>query len=261
MHELFPKGAASHQELDEAEHRLRVATEEVKSASFAAQIAEFELELARATLARTRPTQSGNPGVTRFEVRSPVDGQVLRVFHEDEAAVPAGERILEVGSLTDMEVEVDVLSNDAVKIRPGAKAILEHWGSDVALLGRVRLVEPAAFTKVSALGVEEQRVNVLIDIVSPLNERKTLGDAFRVEARIVIWEGHDVLKVPAGALFRHAGGWAVFVVARGQARLRPVHVGATNGLESEVLEGLTENERVVLHPSDRVRDGVTVVGR
>jgi HlyD family secretion protein len=232
----------------------------VKSAQFAARIAEFELELARAALARTRPDEPGAPDTGRFEIRAPADGRILRVFQESEAAVPAGARLLEVGDPTDLEVEVDVLSSDAVKIRPGAKAILEHWGGDAPLTGRVRLVEPSAFTKVSALGMEEQRVNVVIDILDPPAKRGALGDALRVEARIVTWEREDVLKVPAGALFRHAG-WAVYVAARGRARLRPVRVGPSDGLETQVLDGLLENESVILHPSDLVGEGVRVTRR
>jgi HlyD family secretion protein len=157
-----------------------------------------------------------------------------------------------------LEVEVDVLSSDAVKIMPGARAALEHWGGEAPLSGRVRLVEPSAFTKVSALGVDEQRVNVVIDIVDPVERRKTLGDAFRVEARIVVWVQPDALKVPAGALFRRGEEWAVFVVEGGRARRRPVRIGRSNGLETQVIEGLKEKDEVILYPSDRVRDGVAV---
>src|SRR5262249_3563553 len=145
----------------------------------------------------------------RFEIRAPVPGRVLRVFQESATVVTAGLRLLELGDPADLEIEIDVLSSDAVKIAPGAKVILEHWGGDEPLRGRVRLIEPAAFLKVSALGVEEQRVWVVADFVAPPQRRKTLGDASRVEARVVIWEGDNVLKVPAGALFRHAGEWAV----------------------------------------------------
>jgi HlyD family secretion protein len=258
VQKLSERRAASHQELDDAEHRLRVAAEEVKSAQFAAQIAEFELELAQAALVRTRPTESGVPDTGRFEIRAPIDGRILRVFQESEAAISAGIRLLEVGDPTDLEVEVDVLSSDAVKISPGAKAILEHWGGDGSLTGRVRLVEPSAFTKISALGVEEQRVNVVIDIIDPPEKRKALGDAFRVEARIVIWEGDDVLKVPAGALFHRADRWAVYVAVGGRARLRLVRAGRSDGLETQVLEGLSETDQVVIHPSDRVKEGVSI---
>lgn len=253
--------AASHQDLDEAEHRLRVASEEVKSAQFAARIADFELELARAALVRTRPPQPGAPDAGRFEIRAPVNGRILRVFQESETAITAGTRLLEVGDSADLEVEVDVLSADAVRIPPHARAILDEWGGNAPLHGRVRVVEPSAFTKVSALGVEEQRVNVVIAITDPPEKRRPLGDAFRVEARIVIWEREDILKVPAGAIFRNGGGWAVFVVERARASLRPIRIGHSNGLETQVLEGLKENDVVILHPGDRVKDGVSVTRR
>ncbi len=258
---LFERGTATHQELDEAEHRLRVATEDVKSAQFAAQIAEFELELSRAALVRTQPDSAGDTRTERFVIRAPVNGRILRVFQESEAAITAGTRLVEVGDPTDLEVEVDVLSTDAVKIAPGAQVMLKHWGGDEPLLGRVRLVEPSAFTKVSALGVEEQRVNVVIDIVDPPQKRETLGDAFRVEASIVIWEAENTLKVPSGSLFRHVDGWAVFVANGGHARLQPVKVGQSNGLETQVLDGLQEHDSVILHPSDRITDGVAVTPR
>lgn len=258
VQKLADRRGASRQDIDDAEHRLRVATEDVKAAQFAARIAEFELALTRAALVRARPPQSGTPEPGRFEIRAPADGRVLRVFQESEAAVSPGTRLLEVGDPTDLEVEVDVLSSDAVKTTPGARVVLEHWGGEAPLSGRVRLVEPSAFTKVSALGVEEQRVNVVIDIVDPLERRRTLGDAFRVEARIVVWEESDVLKVPAGALFRRGDEWAVFVIQEGRARQRPVRIGRSNGLETQVIDGLKEHDKVILYPSDRVRDGVAV---
>jgi HlyD family secretion protein len=186
---------------------------------------------------------------------------VLEVFQENSRVVAAGMDLLRIGDTGDLECVIDVLSTDAVKVRPGAKAFLEHWGGGGPLLGRVRRVEPGGFTKVSALGVEEQRVNVLIDFAEPREKWETLGDAYRVEARIVVWEGADMLKAPAGALFRHGDGWAVFRVVSGKARLSPVGIGHGNGVETEVLEGLKEGDRVVVHPSDRVRDGAAVAPR
>jgi HlyD family secretion protein len=157
---------------------------------------------------------------------------------------------------------VEVLSTDAVRVAPGNSVVVDRWGGDIPLAGRVRLVEPSAFLKVSALGVEEQRVNVIADFTDPLEKRKTLGDAYRVEARIVVWEAADVVKVPSGALFRGpAGGWAVFAVRGGRARLTAVEVGHSNGAEAEVRAGLEPGAHVVLHPSDRIKDGGRVAGR
>lgn len=168
---------------------------------------------------------------------------------------------MEVGDPADLEVEIDVLSSDAAKIKPGAKVFLEHWGGPETLQGRVRLVEPSGFLKLSALGVEEQRVNIIVDILDSPEKRTTLGDAFRVDARIVIWEGEDVLKVPTGALFRSQGEWAVFQVANRQAKLTKVKIGRQNALEAEVLHGLQTEDSVILHPSDRIKDGVSVKQR
>lgn len=257
---LLVKDAVSLKELEDAERQVYVTREEVKSAQFAILIADYEVEIAEAVL-KTVEAYTGNSPVDRFHILSPITGKVLKVFQEDAAAITAGKQLLEVGDPRDLEVEVDVLSSDGVKIKPGARVYLEHWGGDHVLNGLVRLVEPAAFLKISALGVEEQRVNVIIDLLDPPEKRKTLGDAYRVEARIVIWEGKDVLKIPAGALFRHNESWAVFRVINGQAQLQLVRVGKSNGLETEILEGLSEEDVVVVHPSDKVKTGVLVVPR
>lgn len=253
-HQLHNSGAISPQELENAELKARTAAEELKAAEFAVQIAAFELEQARAVL------NGGAPGTeaTRFEIKSPVDGALLRVFQESEGFVQPGTRLLEVGDPNDLEMEIDVLSTDAVKIEPGDKVVVEHWGGPEPLLGRVRLVEPAAFLKISALGVEEQRVNVIADFVGPPEKRASLGDAYRIEARIVISEADNVLKVPASALFRQGDAWAAFVASRGRAALRSLQIGRRNDLEAEVLSGLRENENVIIHPSDTLRDGVRV---
>jgi HlyD family secretion protein len=248
----------SMQDLEAGEHKERMAQEDIKAAQFALQIADFELEQAKAVLKRTGPRSPGDMESWRFEITAPVDGRVLRVFQESLTVVTPGQQLLEVGDSADLEVEVDVLSADAVKVAPGAKVFLEHWGGDGPLLGQVRLVEPSGFMKKSSLGVEEQRVNVIIDFLDPPEKRSRLGDAYRVEARIVIWSADDVLKVPAGALFREGDDWAVYVVEDGRAQLRRVQVGRGNGLESEITAGLAEGDVVVLHPGDKVRPGGAV---
>ena len=255
---LYASETLSHQELDNAEQKERTTAEELKSSQFALQIAEFELELARAALLRTYPKTTDDSGTWSFEIFAPITGRVLRVFQESSAVVPLGAHLLELGDPNDLEVEIDVLSADAVKIKSGAKVLLEHWGGEAPLLGRVRLVEPAAFLKISALGVEEQRVNVIVDFIDPLAKRAGLGDAYRAEARIVVWEGANVLKVPAMSLFREADNWAVFAVQNHKATLRRVEIGHRNDREAEVLNGLTENVQVIVHPSDKVTHGVNV---
>jgi HlyD family secretion protein len=247
---LYATGAMSHQELDNAELKSSTADEELKAADFGVRIATFELEQAQAVLSGGKNHAAGAP----FEIRSPVSGELLRVFQESESFVQSGTRLLEVGDPRDLEMEIDVLSADAVKIKAGDKVLVEHWGGDAPLLGRVRLIEPAGFLKISALGVEEQRVNVIADFVDSPETYRALGDAYRIEARIVISEADDVLKVPTAALFRRGEEWAVFVADHGRAVLRPVKIGRRNDLEAEVLSGVSENEPVLVHPSDRIQN-------
>lgn len=237
----------------------------LRSTQQSKEIARFELAQARAALMRSRPpsenppsTESLNGNGWNFPIRSPIDGRVLRVFQESSAIVAPGASLLELGDPTDLEVEIDVLSRDAVKIRPGALAYLEHWGGNHTLQGRVRLVEPSAFTKISTLGVEEQRVNIIVDLVDPPQERTELADGFRVEARIVIAEAEDVLKIPTNALFRVGDKWAVFRAENGVAREQHVEVGLQNGLEAEIREGLSAGDQVIMHPGDDVVDGSTI---
>jgi HlyD family secretion protein len=183
---------------------------------------------------------------------------VLRIPERSERVVAAGEPLLEMGNCGDLEIVADLLSSDAVKVRPGHRMLVEDWGGDSALIARVRRVEPGGFTKISALGVEEQRVNVVADFVDPPGP---LGDGYRVEVRIVVWEAADVLRIPASALFRHGDAWHVFVVERGRARRRAVDVGARGTFDAEVLGGLAAGEVVIRHPSDRIDDGVRVEER
>lgn len=253
------RSSIAEEERDRIENRLRLATEELKIAEFNQQIAEYELELARSALIhvqRSAEQDETSSDEWRVVFRSPINGKILRVFQESSAVVLAGTPLMEVGDPGDLEIVIDVLSSDAVKVAPGNPVVLEDWGGDHPIKAHVRHVEPSGFTKVSALGVEEQRVNVIIDLDVPPGERPTLGDNFRVEARIVVDQAEDVLKIPSGALFRKGDGLAVFAVNGGRAELRPVTVGRRGRLEAEVTSGLTEGELVVDYPSDKVRDGV-----
>jgi HlyD family secretion protein len=226
----------------------------------AVEVARFELDMARAAVANAARLQAGGPAEV-MQVRAPVAGRVLRVLHESEGAVAAGEPLLEIGNPASLEVEVEVLSTYAVKIAPGSRVILDRWGGDKPLQGRVRVVEPGGFTKVSALGVEEQRVRVIVDFTSPREAWQRLGDGYRVEARFVLWEGADVLQLPTSALFRHGEGWAVFAVKGGRAHLTPLEIGERAGLATQVLSGLAAGAEVVSHPDDTLSDGVRVKPR
>lgn len=242
----------SSQDLDTRDAAARVAEESANAAAFAVRSATSELQRAQARL--SPPATDAGRIVT---VTSPVGGVVLRQVRESESLLPAGEPLLEIGDPQDLEVVADLLSADVVQIAPGARAMVEEWGGARSLSARVRRIEPAGFTKVSALGVDEQRVNVLFDFTERRDTR-SLGDAYRVEVRVVTWESASVLKVPTGALFRHGAEWAVYAVEGNRARLMPVVVGHQSPQEAEVLSGISQGTRVVLHPGDAIADGVRV---
>lgn len=252
---LYATGAVSRQEFDAAELDNTRAAQSERAAGFALQVVRYELQQAQALLNRGA---SDAPAAEPLSITTPVSGKILKVFQESERVVAAGLPLLEVGDPTDIEARIEVLSRDAVAINPGAEVTLHKWGGQQALRGTVRVVEPAAFTKISALGVEEQRVYVIVDLSDPIPSRTTLGDSYRVEADIVVWAGDSVLKVPAGALFQRGHAWQTYVIEGGRARLRAVEVGHGNGLETEILSGLAPDEQVIVYPGDRIEDGVRV---
>lgn len=259
---LAENGFVSASQMEQAELAAKLDSRELDAARHAGHAAEYDVAVARATLLRLRQeTTAGQPSGQRWEVRAPVSGRVLKVVQESEAVVAVGAPLLEIGEPSELEVVVDVLSTDAVQIRPGAPVHIERWGQAEPLEGRVRRVEPAAFTKISALGVEEQRVNVVIDLVSPAGKWQSLGDGYRVDARIVVANLDNAVKVAVGALFREGNQWAVFAVSDGRARKRIVQLARRNGLEAVVDKGLQPGERVIVHPGDAVRDGVRVQAR
>lgn len=249
----------SPQGLDKARNDADRSLAAKTAAEHEATAAQFEVERARAALAGTSRPPGGKADT--LDVRTPVAAAVLKVLHESEGTVQAGSPLLEVGDPASLEVEVEVLSSQAVKIRTGAKVLFDRWGGDKALAGIVRVVEPTGYTKISALGVEEQRVRVIADLASPREEWQRVGDGYRVEARFVVWEEADVLQIPASALFRHDGGWAVFVVSDGRARLRAIRTGQRNGLRVQVLADLQAGERIIAHPDDKIADGTRVKPR
>jgi HlyD family secretion protein len=194
-------------------------------------------------------------------LKAPVTGRVFRVLQQSEAVVAAGTPILEIGDPADLEVEVELLSTDAVKVRPGDAGTITDWGGPTDLAARVRLVEPSGFTKISALGVEEQRVRVILDIVEPRAAWSELGDGFRVNARIVVWETPDAVRAPLSALFRHGETWQAFAVRDGRAVRTDVSVGQTNDFDAQILRGLQPGDQVILHPSDKITDDVPITIR
>lgn len=252
---LAANGAAAPQVLERAQLDVATGQSELRSAEFAERVATHEMELAESAL-RPRGPGPSDPGVV---LTSPVEGRVLRVPRESAGTIAAGTPVLEVGDPRALEVVADVLTRDAVSLRPGLKAIISRWGGAQPLAGRVRIVEPAAFTKVSPLGVEEQRVNVVIALETDGPPLERLGDAFAVDVRFVLAEATGVLRIPASAVFRHGGGWATFAVRGGKAALQRVELGAADELQFQLLEGLAEGDAVIVHPGEAVRDGMRVV--
>lgn len=299
---LAKTGSISVTDRDNAERDADMRAREVRAAEFALKVAEYEWQQAKAALLQIESPAGtdGAPGA-EVELRAPVSGRVLKVQQESAMVVTPGTAIMEIGDPSDIEIEAEILSRDAVAIKPGADVLIEQWGGDAPLKGRVRLVEPAAFTKVSALGVEEQRVYVLSDLVDPPKEAAALGDRYRVEVRVAVWQQPDVTLIPAGALFREGNAWKTFVYdvghngagsggnaasasgseggngtmdrlkaavgdkmkngASGKAKKIGVEAGRTDGRMTQVISGIEVGTRVLLHPPDNVTDGVAVKAR
>ena len=247
---LVREGFMSPQLAEQAQVMETTSANELQAARFRARSTQAEAQAARAALLALQGERGAAPAA--IPVRSPVEGKVLRISDKSERVVTPGAPLMVVGDPSQLEVVIDLLSTEAVKVKPGMPVLLEGWGGDRPLQARVRVVEPLAFTKVSALGVEEQRVNVIADFVDPT---VPLGDAYRVEARVVLWSGDDVLKVPVSALFRRAENWNVFVIDGARARRREVEIGHRGALEVEIAKGLSADEQVVRHPSNDVADG------
>jgi len=259
--QLYEKEAGSKRALDAAERAFRTRQAAVQTAKARLNMRDFELRRARLQLVTPADRSKRRGACDCIAVRSPVNGRVLQIFHKSAGVVRAGERLIEVGDPRNLEVVVDLLSSDAVKVRPGQRVMIERWGGPRPLAGKVMLVEPLGQTKVSALGIEEQRVNVVIALTDPPKVWQRLGHGFRVETRIVLWESKRELVVPLSALFRTGKAWTVFVAVDGEARRRTVQIGRRTALLAQVLGGLKAGERVVLHPDNKVTDGVGVVSR
>jgi len=243
-------------EMEAAERQAQSLDRALQSAEFAVRTAEHKLEVARASLLQTRTGRTA-----AIPLYSPVDGVVLRRLQESETVVSTGQPLVEVGEVRNLEIVADFLSSAAVRVKAGQPALIDQWGGDHPLKGRIRRVEPSGFTKISALGVEEQRVNIVVDFDDDPASWQALGDGYRVEVRVIVWQRDDVLKVPASSLFRHETKWAVYKVQDGRAVRQIVEIGQRSGLEAEVLNGLTAGERIVVYPSDAIADGVKIAAR
>lgn len=255
--DLAKTGTISQLELDRARLEERSSLAELTSAEFAAKVATHQLAMARSALGRF--SKDSLTKDDQFEVTSPTSGRVLKVLQQSEGVIQAGASLVELGDPKALEIVVDVLTSDATEIKPGAQVLLTNWGGP-DLVAVVRLVEPAGFSRLSALGVEEQRVNVVIDLAAPEVAYEALGDGYRVEARILVYSNDAAVKIPWSALFRDEGGWAAYIESAGRAKKVPVQVGRRNDTHAEILEGLAPGATVLRHPSDRVAEGVAIQG-
>lgn len=260
LRSLHESGAIALDRLQLAEADARRTAARLESARFAVEIARYEKIAAEASLKYSVAGAADEQAAT-VTILAPVNGSVLKIHHQSEGVVYKGEPLVDIGDPRSLEVVVEVLSRDAVRIEPGMRVLLSRWGGDGNLQGSVRTVEPTGFTKVSALGVEEQRVLVIVDIVSSPDLWQRLGDGYRVETAFVLWEQPDVLQVPSSALFRQGDGWAVYVVDNGRAVQRSVEPGQRSGLSTQIISGLEEVEQVVNHPGDNLQDGSRVKAR
>jgi len=249
---LLGKALISREAFDKVKTEAQTSSANKRSADFNVDVAKYELQAAQTMFAYSASTT--NEPAERVPVLSPITGKILKVKRQCKGPVRTGEELLEVGDPSALEIEVDVLSADAVKIKQGMKVLLDRWGGDQPLEAVVRLIEPIGFTKISALGVEEQRVLIISNFTSPHDLWQRIGDGYRVEAKFILWQDDDVLQIPASSLFRYKDGWAVFVAKDGYAQRREVSLGQRNGLTAQVLEGIKTGELVINHPSDDVEN-------
>ncbi len=256
---LLPRRAISQREADDAERAFRAAEAGLAAARAALELRDQELAAARARLLPRDAARRAAPAGEVVRVTAPVSGVVLRVIRRSAGIVAAGAALLDIGDPHQLEIVIDPLSEDAVRMRQGEAAIVTGWGGP-DLHAVIRRIDPVGRMEVSALGIEEQRVDVVLDLTDPPARWQALGDGYRVDVHVITFQG-DVLRVPLGALVRMGDGWAVYVDDRGVARRRAVTVGARGGLEAEIRAGLAPGQRVVLYPGERIRDGTRIAIR
>ncbi len=258
---LYAKGSIAKDQFDQIEAETKKARAIQRSSIAAVDVSRSELERAKALLPNYASTNK-SIGDNKVYVSTPITGNIFRIYKENEGAVNVGEPLMEIGNSKNLEIRVEVLSSDAVKIKKGTAMFLKRWGGEATLEGVVRVVEPSGFTKISSLGVEEQRVLIIADITSPAEMWRSLGDGYRLEAHFVVWEGENILQVPTSSLFRVGKeDWTVFVEENGKARQRLVKMGQRNGLAAEITAGIAEKEKVIAHPDDSVKDGTKIKPR
>jgi len=258
---LFKTNMVSTAELERAEIKLTMQKAEKDTFIANKALMESRLKAAQAKSIQPEFTDYIQSETCQICIYSPVDGHVLRILHKSESIIPVGTALVEIGDLKDLEINIEMLSTNAVKVNVGDKAFIKRWGGTEDLAARVKVIEPSGFTKISALGVEEQRVNVILSLTDTYEKWQSLGDAFRVEAEIVIDDIKSIIKVPLSALFRQNGEWSVLKVIDGKVVLQVVMVGKRNNLFAEITKGLAVGEQVIIHPNNSIEVGMKVIQR
>ena len=255
---LVDRRLVSLRDLDQAKKNYKTKSSYLQTALASIKARESELAQAKARLVTPIDIQGSNEKCKCLSIFSPTTGKILRVLHESEGIIEPGDVLVEIGDISDLEIVVDFLSIDAVRIQPGQRVMIDEWGGDSYLNGVVKNVEPFGYTKVSSLGIEEQRVDVIIDLIDPEEQWTSLGHGYQVEARVILWQDDNILKLPITSLFRENTDWSVFVVEDGRAILKKVQLGKKNAFEAQVLSGLKKDEQVILHPSNQIKNGVLI---
>jgi HlyD family secretion protein len=261
MRELRVQNNISERELDNAKRIYKTAVAVLATAEAALQMRIYELEQNKALLISPSSTQTEHGNCECINITSPVSGRILQVLNKSEGVVAAGTQLMEIGDPNKLEIIVELLSFDAVKVEPGQRVFIKNWGGSMPLEGRVDHIEPIGFKKVSSLGIEEQRVNVIINLTSEAELYRRLGHGYQVDVDIILWEGDEVLSVPLTALFRDKSEWAVFAIKNGKVRTRIVEVGRRNAFNAQILSGLQEGDWFILYPNDQIADGVSISSR
>jgi len=258
---LHQTGTASQRDLDNSERLFKSRRAVYATVQAALQMRKFELERVKAILMSPVQSQAHRTSCECLKLYAPISGTILKVITESEGVVQAGTPLLDIGDPSQLQIVAELLSMDAVKVEAGGLVAIENWGGKTALEGKVKRIDPVGFSKVSALGIEEQRVNVIIDLVSPHESWSRLGHGYQVDVAIVLWQGSDVLQVPLTAIFREGTNWSIFVVEEGIVTKRSLQVGQINSHTAEIKKGLGTGEQFIVYPSDRIYEGVSVVER
>lgn len=259
MRELRINDSVSERELDNARRTFKTSRAALATAQAALQMRSFEHERAKTQLLSPTATQQQRGNCSCVNILAPVSGRILKILTKSEGVVNAGTSLVEIGDPRDLEIVIELLSSDAVKVEPGQTVEIQNWGGEGLLTGRVNRIEPVGFMKVSALGIEEQRVNVIVDIQEPFERWARLGHAYQLDVDIILWQGDDVLTVPVTALFRENENWAIYAVNEGVVEKRYLQVGRLNAYDAEVLSGLNEGEQYIKYPTNQIDAGIRVV--